>query len=64
MDNDGCTSCVIDPLYSCEEVVGVSQCELTCGNGSLDSGEECDDDNYVDNDGCTSCSVDSSYVCE
>ena len=32
----------------------------TCGNGVLDSGEECDDKNAKDDDGCTGCIVDCS----
>jgi len=35
----------------------------TCGNGIVDRGEFCDDDNRVDGDGCSaSCTVDA-YVC-
>ncbi len=30
----------------------------TCGNGLLDSGEECDDKNTIGGDGCTDCKVD------
>lgn len=29
-----------------------------CGDGLVDVGEECDDDNTVDNDGCSSCEID------
>jgi cysteine-rich repeat protein len=31
-----------------------------CGNGKLEPGEECDDDNDTDGDGCTACKVDCS----
>ena len=31
-----------------------------CGDGVLDSGEECDDKNTSDDDGCTKCKVDCS----
>jgi cysteine-rich repeat protein len=31
---------------------------LTCGNGTLDAGEQCDDDNLADDDGCSAiCTV-------
>lgn len=33
---------------------GCTNCKLNCGNGVLDSGEECDDGNTVDGDGCSS----------
>jgi cysteine-rich repeat protein len=32
---------------------GVSTCEQTCGNGTLDAGEQCEDSNTVDGDGCS-----------
>eukprot|EP01126_Amoeba_proteus_P013694 TRINITY_DN15870_c0_g1_i2.p1 TRINITY_DN15870_c0_g1~~TRINITY_DN15870_c0_g1_i2.p1 ORF type:complete len:424 (-),score=80.87 TRINITY_DN15870_c0_g1_i2:9-1280(-) len=37
---------------------------VTCGNGHLDAGEECDDGNDQDNDGCTSyCHVEMFHFC-
>lgn len=30
----------------------------SCGDGSVDPGEECDDDNTVDGDGCSACEID------
>jgi hypothetical protein len=35
----------------------------TCGDGSLDMGEACDDGNNSPDDGCTSCVVDACYTC-
>jgi cysteine-rich repeat protein len=32
---------------------------VVCGNGVLESGEQCDDGNNVPNDGCTNCTVDT-----
>lgn len=34
----------------------------TCGNGLLDSGEECDDKNTKGDDGCTDCKVDCTEL--
>lgn len=34
-----------------------------CPNGSLDDGEECDDDNDAADDGCTDCRVDEGWEC-
>jgi len=37
---------------------------LTCGNGILDSGEECDDGNSNNGDGCSStCTVELGWMC-
>ncbi len=41
-----------------------SQC-ATCGDGHLDSGEECDDGNMADGDGCNAaCQVEDYFACE
>lgn len=43
LGNDGCTTCTIDPEYTCAETrAGLSLCSKTCGNGEIDEGEECD----------------------
>jgi cysteine-rich repeat protein len=34
-----------------------------CGNGVVDSGEECDDGNTNLNDGCTMCRIGAGYTC-
>lgn len=37
---------------------------IECGNGILESGEECDDHNRFNYDGCSSaCAVESSHNC-
>ena len=36
---------------------------VTCGNGTLDTGESCDDANPTDDDGCTDCMEDPGYNC-
>ena len=36
----------------------------TCGNGVLDSGEQCDDGNVIGGDGCdSSCTIESRWTC-
>ena len=42
---------------------GKSVCELNCGNGRVQSPEECDDGNTVGGDGCSSCSIDEGFKC-
>ncbi len=38
--------------------------ENVCGNGHIDAGEECDDDNIGNSDGCSSiCEVEYNYIC-
>lgn len=32
---------------------GCTNCQINCGNGVVDTGEECDDGNTVDGDGCS-----------
>ncbi|MBW1809918.1 MAG: lamin tail domain-containing protein, partial [Deltaproteobacteria bacterium] len=35
-----------------------------CGNGTIEVGEDCDDDNSVDGDGCSaSCEIEEGYAC-
>lgn len=39
--------------------------ERTCGNGALDSGEQCDDGNLADGDGCDyTCATESCFACD
>jgi cysteine-rich repeat protein len=41
-----------------------SKCIVTCGNGQLDEGEECDDGNFNDGDGCTAlCKLELNSIC-
>jgi len=50
----------IEPGYECP-IPGVL-CNLICGNGREDPGEECDDGNYDNGDGCnSSCKVEFGY---
>ena len=54
-----CGSCPIGPpLQVCSNLY---LCEIACGNGAIDPGEECDDGNTNDGDGCSStCTIESS----
>src|SRR6185369_18076208 len=48
---DGCSgNCTIESSYACP-LAGMP-CELTCGNGKVNTGEKCDDGNRVSGDGC------------
>src|SRR3954471_19265725 len=38
------------PVGICDSVT--NQCNTSCGNGTLDVGEDCDDGNNVDSDTC------------
>jgi cysteine-rich repeat protein len=39
-----------------------STCAATCGTGSIDAGESCDDDNVVNGDGCgDDCQIEAGY---
>jgi cysteine-rich repeat protein len=58
---DGCVDCRIEEGYACDETA----CRETCGNGSLDEGEGCDDGNHVGGDGCTrGCRAEEGYECD
>lgn len=40
------------------------QCEIACGNGDMDTGEECDDGDTDNSDGCSSiCTVELGWEC-
>ena len=54
--------------YECSRVDNTAAnpdvCTLLCGNGALNSGELCDDNNESSGDGCSSsCSIESGYEC-
>ena len=41
-----------------------STCNNDCGDGTLGTGEECDDNNTNDLDGCdSSCNVEDGFLC-
>ena len=49
----GCSkTCTKEP--KCRDAAGVNRaCDVTCGNGNVEMGEDCDDGNQVDGDGCS-----------
>ena len=54
-----CGSCLLS-----ETCNATLQCEITCGNGVIDSGEGCDDENIIDGDGCNStCQIELGWDC-
>jgi fibro-slime domain-containing protein len=63
-DGSGCSkTCTKEP--SCRDASGKTQaCATTCGNGSIEPGEDCDDGNTKDGDGCSSkCKVETGFTC-
>lgn len=42
-------------LAACADILGVVPLSSTCGNGTREAGEQCDDGNSVANDGCFEC---------
>lgn len=53
-----CGTCPVK--FECD----AGQCVALCGDGIIDSGEECDDGNTVDGDGCSStCTIETSWEC-
>ena len=78
-DGDGCSSqCRVEPGWSCSETGCVregngevkepteeNKPKAICGNGILEEGEACDDENTLDNDGCSAgCKVEDGWTCE
>jgi cysteine-rich repeat protein len=62
---DGCSGCVVDPLYTC--MGQPSEC-YTCGDGFRNPGEQCDDGELVpnqnyDSPGCTNCEIVEGWDC-
>jgi cysteine-rich repeat protein len=65
---DGCAAdcSAVEVGYYCDtagEACVDEDDAATCGDGTLDKYEACDDGNEVDGDGCTDCAVDSGWRC-
>ena len=60
----GCSkTCTKEP--KCRDANGITRaCDVSCGNGSIEAGEDCDDGNQANGDGCTSaCKVEMGFTC-
>ena len=65
-DGTGCSkTCTIEPICRGTSGTGTTHaCVASCGNGNLETGEECDDGNLADNDGCSSkCQIEQGFTC-
>jgi cysteine-rich repeat protein len=63
-DGTGCSkTCTKEP--NCSGSSGTNQaCARSCGDGSIDPGEDCDDGNQLSGDGCSSsCKVEDGFGC-
>ncbi|CAD8079606.1 unnamed protein product [Paramecium sonneborni] len=63
----GCTNCQVDIGYDCDNsnplANPISNCTKLCGNGSINAGEDCDDQNNTSSDGCSDCVTDVGWIC-
>jgi fibro-slime domain-containing protein len=59
----GCSkTCTREP--SCRTGATTRACDVTCGNGDVESSEACDDGNLRSGDGCSAtCAVEPGFVC-
>jgi fibro-slime domain-containing protein len=65
-DGSGCSStCTKEPVCRGDTGSGTTHaCTTSCGNGNIETGEECDDGNLVDGDGCSSkCKLEGGFSC-
>jgi cysteine-rich repeat protein len=65
-DGTGCSkTCTKEPV--CRGTTGsgaTHACATSCGNGNVETGEDCDDGNLVNGDGCSStCKLESGFTC-
>jgi cysteine-rich repeat protein len=57
------TGAVHDPGLAGDLLVDLGWVSVSCGDGVVAGGEECDDGNEDDGDGCTRCRVDPCFRC-
>jgi cysteine-rich repeat protein len=65
-DGTGCSkTCTVEPICRGTNGTGATHaCAATCGNGNLETGEECDDSNLIDGDGCSkACKIEGGFTC-
>jgi len=63
-DGTGCTkTCTKEP--TCRDSTGkTTACSTSCGNGNVETGEDCDDGNNKDGDGCSKdCKIEAGFTC-
>jgi fibro-slime domain-containing protein len=64
-DGSGCSkTCTKEP--TCRDSSGkTTACSTSCGNGTIEPGEQCDDGNQVSGDGCSStCQIEPGFSCK
>jgi fibro-slime domain-containing protein len=64
-DASGCSkTCTKEP--TCRDASGKTQaCSTACGNGAVETGEDCDDGNTDSGDGCSKdCKVEAGFMCK
>jgi fibro-slime domain-containing protein len=62
-DTAACKGCVVQPGYTCPQA-NVCFANPRCGDGTVNAGEACDDNNLGNGDGCSStCTVETGYTC-
>jgi fibro-slime domain-containing protein len=66
-DGSGCSkTCTKEPI--CRGTAGMGSthaCATACGNGNVETGEECDDGNRIGGDGCsTACKLEAGFMCD
>jgi fibro-slime domain-containing protein len=62
-DGTGCSkTCTKEPI--CRSGGVTQACATVCGNGNIETGEQCDDGNTVAGDGCSpTCTVEAGFTC-
>ncbi len=61
---DGCSAnCLREALFSCPAAGGACTSDVECGDGLVNGGETCDDQNVVVGDGCSACQRELGFTC-
>jgi len=66
-DGSGCSkTCTVEPICRGTDGTGPTHaCASTCGNGNVETGEDCDDGNQIDGDGCSkACKIEDGFKCD
>lgn len=65
-DGSGCSkTCTKEPICRGTNGTGKTHaCDISCGNGNMEPGEECDDGNQLKGDGCSQeCKLEGGFTC-